>query len=512
LRCSDAQVRKLMEEYSEHGRIELAGLRAGMDRKTAAKYVKAGKLPSDLVKQRHWRTRADPFDAVWPGIAQQLSSAPELEARILFEDLLEREPGKFQPGQLRTFQRRVKQWRAQDGPDKRVFFSQLHRPGEAAQTDFTWATELKVTINGEEFPHMLCHFVLPYSNWEWATVCHSESIPSLKHGIQSAVFRLGRTPEYHQTDHSTAATHNLSKLDRKAKKEEDGSQATRGFNEEYLGLMRHLGLKPRTTQVGEKEQNGDVEALNGALKRRLLQHLLLRGSRDFLSVQDYELWLHGIIEKSNAQRSKRVAEELDAMTILRVERLAEFQELDVLVTTWGTIRVKRNAYSVPSRLIGERVRVRVHEDKLDVYHGGVHQLTCERLRGEGGSRINYRHIIWSLVQKPGAFERYRYREDLFPSLSFRKSYDALCAALTLRKADVEYLSILNLAAKTMESKVDAALELLLKQGKLPLSLNVKELIAPERPEVPELPQFTVDLCAYDALLGADAEELQEVPS
>ncbi len=490
-----------MEEFSKHGQVGLAGLKAGMSRKTASKYIRDGRLPSDKREPRHWRTREDPFEGHWPEIADRLADAPELEAKALFEDLVERHPESFHAGQLRTFQRRVKQWRAQEGPEKVVFFAQEHRPGEAAQTDFTWCTELAVTIVGAPFGHMLCHMVLPYSNWQWATVCHSESMAALRRGVQTALFRLGRVPEFHQTDNSTAATHDLG----------DGS-GNRGFNEEYLALMRHLGMKPRTIQVGEKHQNGDVESLNGALKRRIRQHLLLRGSADFESVEEYERWLWEVLEKANAMRSKRIAEELDVMSVLRVERLVEYQEIDVRVTSWSTIRVKRNTYSVPSRLMRERVRVRMYEDRIEVLHGGVLQLECERLRGEGGSRINYRHIIWSLVRKPGAFARYRYREDLFPSLTFRKSYDALCAALSQWRADVEYLRTLNLAAETMESSVEEALAGMLEASEVPLAESVKALVAPEEAQVPDIDVPDVDLEGYDSLLEERYEETMEVPA
>jgi len=490
-----------MEEFSKHGQVGLAGLKAGMSRKTAAKYIRDGRLPSDVREPRHWRTREDPFEGHWPEIADRLADAPELEAKALFEDLVERHPESFHAGQLRTFQRRVKQWRAQEGPEKVVFFAQEHRPGEAAQTDFTWCTELAVTIAGAAFRHMLCHMVLPYSNWQWATVCHSESMAALRRGVQTALFRLGRVPEFHQTDNSTAATHDLG----------DGS-GNRGFNEEYLALMRHLGMKPRTIQVGEKHQNGDVESLNGALKRRIRQHLLLRGSADFESVEEYERWLWEVLEKANAMRSKRIAEELDVMSVLRVERLVEYQEIDVRVTSWSTIRVKRNTYSVPSRLMRERVRVRMYEDRIEVLYGGVLQLECERLRGEGGSLINYRHIIWSLVRKPGAFARYRYREDLFPSLTFRKSYDALCAALSQWRADVEYLRTLNLAAETMESSVEEALVGMLEAGEVPLADSVKALVAPEEAQVPDIDVPDVDLEGYDSLLEERYEETMEVPA
>jgi hypothetical protein len=486
-----------MEEMSKHGKVGRAALRAGMDRKTARKYLSEGQLPSQLRRRRWWRTRPDPFAEDWPGIAERLADAPELEARALFEDLLCRHPERYDPGQLRTFQRRVKQWRAQEGPDKEVFFPQAHRPGEAGQTDFTDASGLGITIAGEPFPHLLCHFVLPYSNWEWATTCQSESMLALRRGVQSAVFRLGRIPDFHQTDNSTAATHDLR-------------TGKRGFNQEYEALMDHLGMTPRTTKIGKKEQNGDVEAAHGVLKRRLEQHLLLRGSRDFDSVEAWESWLQNVLEQANRLRQKRLREELAVMRPLAVERLREYKEENVAVTSWSTIRVRHNTYSVPSRLIGEWVRVRVYEDRLEVYHGDRHQLSVERLRGRNGHRINYRHVIASLVRKPGAFERYRYREELFPTLVFRRAYDSLAESLTGWRPDVEYLRVLHLAARTLESDVEAALELLLADKRLPLADDVRALVEPRTPQVPDLVAPTVDLQSYDGLF--EAELLQEVSS
>ncbi len=492
---TDVQVRKLMEEHQKHGQVGKAALRAGMHRNTASKYLKAGKLPSSMRKPRDWRTRPDPFAEDWPEMAARLEIAPELEAKALFEDLLARKPDRYQEGQLRTFQRRVQQWRAQEGPPKEVFFAQEHRPGEAMQTDFTWANKLGITLAGEPFDHMLCHSVLPYSNWEWATPCLSESTSALRRGVQAAVFRLGRRPQYHQTDNTTAATHNLK-------------TGGRAFNTEYDGLMRHLGMKPRTIAIGRKEQNGDIEASNGALKRRLEQHLLLRGSRDFESREAYEDWLRGIVEKANRPRQKRLREELQQMEPVRVERLAEFTEERVRVTAWSTIRVKANTYSVPSRLIRQWVKVRVFEDRLEVYYGQQRQLAVERLRGHGRRRINYRHIIWSLVKKPGAFARYQYREELFPSLIFRRCYDRLHEDRAERVADLEYLRILHLAASTMESEVEAALELLLGEGSVPRYERVRSLLGQSKPEVPDVAAPEVDLAIYDGLLG----QIEEVAS
>ena len=487
MRATDTQVRKLMDEMRKHGQVGKAGLRAGLSPNTARRYIRSGRLPSEMQEPRDWRTREDPFEADWEELRGRLVDAPELEAKALFEDLMRRKPDSYEPGQVRTLQRRVKQWRAQEGPPKLIFFPQEHRPGEAMQTDFTWATRLGITIGGEAFRHMLCHPVLPYSNWEWATVCHSESMAALRQGVQRALVRLGRTPQYHQTDNSTAATHDLR-------------TGKRGFNAEYEAFVEHYGMTPRTIQVGEKHQNGDVESLNGALKRRLEQHLVLRGSRDFPNVETYEEWLQECMEAANRMRSKRLQEELTVMKPLPQSRLPEFVEADVRVTSWSTIRVKYNTYSVPSRLEGESVRVRIFEGHLEVSYGGKHQLSVERLPGRNGHYINYRHIIWSLIRKPGAFERYRYREDLFPTLTFRRAYDALCESRESRKADVEYVRVLHLAASTMEEDVEQALKLLLEAGADPTAEQVRQLVSPERPEVPEIAAGVVDLAEYDELL------------
>jgi hypothetical protein len=491
---SNAQVRKLMEEKSKHGKVGLAAMKAGMDRKTACKYLKSGKYPSELKQERAWSTRQDPFEEDWAEIEDRLTDAPELEGKALFEFLLGREPRKYDPGQLRTFQRRVKRWRATQGPDKEVFFAQEHRPGEAMQTDFTSCNELAITIRGVLFEHLLCHTVLPYSNWQWATRCRSESLMALKRQIQQVAFELGRVTRFHQTDNTTAATHDIP-------------SGKRDFNEDYKKLVTYFSMEPRTIGVGKKEQNGDVEAANGALKRRLKQHLLLRGSRDFDSEEAYEQWVQQVCEKANQLRSKKVAVDLAAMRVVKVNRLLEYTEEMKTVSGWSTLRIKHNSYSVPSRLIGEAVKVRVYESRLEVWYGGDQQQTMERLLGRNKHRIDYRHIIWSMVKKPGAFERYRYREELFPTLTFRRAYDALVAALSGWDADVDYLRILHLAASTMEEDVEAALDLLLEQKVVPRIDRVKALVSPSTFEVlvPSMPAYEVDLSDYDVLLDQGEE-------
>jgi hypothetical protein len=488
-----------MEEINKHGKVGLAAMKADMDRKTARKYVAAGKLPSEMrPAARSWRTRPDPFEDDWPEVEALLRDTPELEAKTVFEFLVEKYPGHYEPGQLRTLQRKVRVWRATSGPDKEVTLAQLHRPGEAAQTDFTTAGELAVTIAGQAFVHLLCILVLPYSNWQWATVCLSESLAALRKGVQRALFQLGRVPQYHQTDNSTA-THRIP----------DGEEAfadkhKRPFNAGYLALMRHFGMTPRTTAVGAKEQNGDVEAGNRACKRRLEQALLLRGSRDFDSTDAYQAFVDQVLRKANGKRGSRVAEDLAAMRELSVAKLPEFVEEFPTVSEWSTIRVKHNAYSVPSRLMGEVLKVRLYEDRLEAYYCDILELACERLVGRNQRRIDYRHVIWSLVRKPGGFARYVYREEMFPSPVFRRAYDAIQTPHSGTKGDLEYLRILHLAASTLEADVESVLVGLFAAREPITADTVKALVtANVTPTVPEMAALSIDLKAYDALLGQE---------
>lgn len=486
---TDRQVRIMMKELSKQGNQGVAAAKAGVCRQTAAKYSRLGKLPSALKRGRTWRTRPDPFAAVWPAVEARLREEPGLWVRTLFEELQEQYPGHFPPGQLRTLYRHVQCWRVLHGDDRsaELFFPQQHRPGEAAQTDFTHTGELGLTLQGHPYAPVLCHVVLPYSNWQWACCCRSESWLALQRGIQEAMFRLGKVPEWHQTDNSTGATHQVR-------------TGQREFNAEYRELMEHLGMKPRTIAVGKKEQNGTVEAQHGAFKRFLKQQVLRRGSGDFASEADFEQWLQNALHKENSRRQARWQEELAVMKPLTVLRLPEFKELAVWVSQNSTINVLGNLYSVPPRLLRQRVRVRIYEDHLVVFYGDTPIQEMPRLTGRSHHAVDYRHVIWSLVQKPGAFARYRYREALFPSLVFRRAYEALQAAHPGTPGDAAYLRILHLAASTLESEIQAALELVLEAGRVPEPERIKDLVRPAQPQVPPMAVPPVDLALYDALL------------
>jgi hypothetical protein len=462
-------------------------------RKTVVKYETLGKVPSELKRPRTYRTRPDRFADDWPAVEEMLQGAPQLEAKALFEWLCEQYPGRYESGQLRTFQRRVATWRALHQGQVAIL-EQVHRPGEVMQTDGTWLSGLAVTIRGQPFQHLLIHSVLPYSNWEWGRIAQSESLAALRLGLQSTLIKLGHVPRYHQTDNSSAATYWPG-----AKADPDHKRA---YTDGYLQLLAHYGLKPRTTNLSSPHESGDVESAHGGFKRALEQYLLLRSSRDFDSLEAYESFLFDAMTRRNRGRQERLAEELAAMKPLTATPLGTSSQMRVKVTRGSLIRVQTNVYSVPTSLIGHRVTVQIHEWHLDVYYQSHLVETLPRLVGKHRHHINYRHLIDSLLRKPGGFRDYRYRDDLFPSLVFRRSWEQLNRWQSPRKADLAYLRILQLAARTMESEVAAALELLLAYGSRWDETDVERLLEPEPIFVPQLACGEVHLQQYDQLLSA----------
>ena len=480
----DQQVRRLVKLKKNEKTLTMAAAKAGMSRKTARKYLKSGKLPSQCQPERYWRTRSDPFESVWPEVKEILKRSPTVEAKAVFDHLCRQQEGAFQQGQLRTLQRRIKQWKAEYGEAKEVMFPQKYQPGHQAQSDFTFMGRLGVTIQGQPFPHLLYHFVLAYSNWEATTLCFSESFESLSLGLQNALWELGALPEEHRTDRLSAAVKNL-------KREE--------FTERYQALLRHFGMRSSRTQAGKAHENGDVEQSHHRLKRAIEQELLLRCSRDFSSREEYEGFVAVIVSRRNAARQKRLGEELAVMRPLPARRLDDFTRQWVRVSPSSTIRVRHNTYSVDSRLIGERVQVRVWADQVEVYYGGRRQARMPRLRGEGKHRIDYRHVIHSLVRKPGAFTRYRWREDLFPGILFRVAYDELrrdCPAT----ADRQYLKILEVAAQEGEQRVREALQVLIERGQRIRFEALRECLVDPVVEPWEVMVEKMDVGLYDTLL------------
>ena len=443
---TDAQVGRLKRLSKTEKNQELAAAKAGMDRKTARDYLGDPRLPSERKEDRTWRTRTDPFTDVWEQIRERIATNPGLEARTLFEALQRRHPGRFADGQLRTPQRRLKHWRATAGPEREVFFGQKHIAGRLGQSDFTRMGELNITLGGQSFPHLLYRFVLTYSNWEAVSLCYSESFESLSDGLQNALWELGGAPLDHRTDRMSLAVNNASD--------------EREFTTRYEALPRHYKMTGQKIQAGKANENGDVEQRHYRLKRAVDQALLLRDNRDFRSVDEYKEFLRLPVTQLNAGRRERLRIEMQYLKPLPVGRLESMKRERVKVDSGSLIYVDRNVYSVHSRLIGEKVEARLGAEIVEVWYGGRKVEEMARLRGRGKHRVDYRHIVDWLVRKPGAFENYRYREELFPTSRFRMAWDALRETTPMR-ANKRYLEILDLAAKEGEARVDEALGRLL---------------------------------------------------
>jgi hypothetical protein len=483
----DAQVRKLRRLLGEGFPLYLTALKVGMNTETARKYRYAERLPSESFAPRTWRTREDPFQDVWPEIRGLLEVNPGLQAKTLFEDLQRRFPGRFQDGQLRTLQRKIKVWRALEGAPKEVFFEQIHTPGELGASDFTCMNELHVTLAGQPFDHLVYHFVLTYSNWETGTVCFSESFESLSQGLQNALWELGGVPRLHRTDRLTAAVNNLGDRDL--------------FQQRYRALLAHYGLTPQAIGARKANENGDAEQSHYRYKDALDQALMLRGSRDFADRTAYEQFLRVVFAQRNSGRTERFAEEQPSLNALPPRRVDAWHRQELKVSQGSTIRVGTNVYSVPSQLIGEKLDVHVMAECLEVWFGAKLIDRVPRLRGRKKHLINYRHVIDWLVRKPGAFAAYRYQDALFPTSRFRRVYDTLRDQSPSRAAK-DYLRILELAAKVSETGVDAVLDQML-EWKVPITPTVVEEhlrqdLGLSRPM--EVVIWPVDLSSYDLFL------------
>lgn len=482
---TDQQVRRLFKMIQSEKNFGIAAMKAGMDEKTARKYRRIEKLPGEIKQEHTWRTRKNPFEDVWKDVKSMLESNPGLEATTLFRALQRRFPGKFSDGQTRTLQRHIKYWRATEGPPKEVFFPQIHKPGELCQSDFTRMKELGITIGGVPFDHMIYHFVLTCSNWETGTICFSESFESLSHGLQNALWELGGIPQKHRTDCLAAAV--------------NSSGDRRQFTFKYQDLMQHYSLVPGRTNPKSPHENGDVEQRNYRFKKAVDQALLLRGSRDFRDREEYGLFLKKLFTQLNAGRKKRFMEELSVLHRLPDRRIDSCKKKRVVVGPGSTVRVDHNVYSVDSRLIGESIEVRSYINRLEIWYRQRKVDILPRLRGGGKHKISYRHLIDSLIRKPGAFENYRYRDAMFPTIRFRIAYDRLKKQYSTKKASERYLSILYIAARESEIAVDNALDSLIGKNapicKKQVRLLVKSGFKTSEVHVPQ-----VDLACYDQLL------------
>jgi hypothetical protein len=481
--CTKKQI-ELLLKYAATCTHEVAAAKAGMSLNTAKRYLKTnGKRRKKKPEERSWRTRKDAFAEVWPELRSMLERDQGLEAQTLMEWLIASYPGQFQIGQVRTLRRRIHDWRVLEGPErKEVMFAQTILPARQSQSDYTHCNVLEVTIAGNAFPHMLFHFMLPYSRWEYVWICFTESFETLTAGFGKAVRELGAVAPEHRTDNLAAAV-------------PIGEHHT--FQVSWRDFLAHFDVTPSANNPGRSNENGSVEKSHDLFKHALDQRLRLRGSREFSSLDAYEQFLRDATNERNRLRHERVEEEKKLLIPLPQNDWYEPKQYAVTVSGWSTVSMNGATYSVPSRFIGQKLKALVDDQEVCIYYG--RHLVARAPRRESGSRcINYRHIIFHLLRKPGAFRNYQFREELFPRTVFRRAYDALLAHDD-EKADKEYLRILNTAALDGEDKVASVLEQLLVAELIPNSERVSRLCK-DTTEIPSVHVTKPSLTGYDSLL------------
>jgi hypothetical protein len=420
----DSEVKLYMQARKTGKSQKLAAAAAGMSERTGRKYERKGTLPSQLKQPRTWLTRKNPFEQDWDWVVAQLEHDPALQATTLLALLIEQHPDRYRPTQIVTLRRHIARWRALSGPEREVIFEQVHTPGERAESDFTHMSDLGITIAGEPFPHLIYHFVFTYSNIEAVTLCFSESFEALAEGIEHALWQLGGVPKQHRTDHLSAA---VRQTHRKETREE--------WTARYQALMAHYGMQPTWNNVGIAHENGDVEQAHHRFKQALDQaDATCEAAASLPAVPSTgascATWLRDATGAGPhaGTRNRRRCVPCPGC------RWPPAKKCRCGSRCSRTIHVGSNVYSVPSRLIGTKLLVRLHAQTIEGYVGTKLAFTLPRLVGTHQHRIDYHHFIWSLVRKPGAFAAYRYRDELFPSTTFRLAYDRLCKDLA-RRAD-----------------------------------------------------------------------------
>ena len=491
-RITDQQVIKYKQARLTHGQ-EVAAAKTGLSVRSARRVEQSAELPSQRLPERHWRTRSDPFDEVWDAeVVPLLEAAPALNAVTLLEELQRRHPGRFPAGQLRTLQRRMRRWRAVSGAEREVMFAQVHEPGHLGLSDFTEANALEVRVAGQPLEHRLYQFVLAYSGWRHAeVVLGGESFVALSAGLQNALWAAGGVPAEHRTDSLSAAFANLA---------EEGDLRAR-----YEALCAHYGMRATRNNRGVSHENGAVETRHGSLKRMLEQDLLLRGGREFSDLEAYRAYVAEIVRRANARVGRAFAVERACLSALPPRRTAHFEELDARVTKFSTFSIGRVLYSVPSRLIGHRLKVRLFDDRLEAWLGDVRVLDCARVRA-GDRRaavVDYRHVLPALRRKPAALARWRLRDALWPRSEYARTWAALAERLPEARACKVMIALLALAADHgVEAQLAQRLDALLEAGALPEPETLAAELAAPRPQV--MPAVLVQLptlAAYDTMIG-----------
>jgi hypothetical protein len=444
------------------------------------------------------RRRPDPLGELFEAeVVPMLEAAPGLRPIAIFEELLRRHPD-LGGGRRRTLERRIRGWRAVHGEDQEVIFRQTHEPGRTGLSDFTDMADLYITIASLPLDHRLYHFRLAYSGFEHAhVILGGESFVALAEGLQNALWLLGGAPREHRTDSLSAAFRNLD--------EEAQGDLTR----RYDALCLHYGMTPTRNNAGIAHENGAIESPHGHLKRAIADALLMRTSCDFPDLPAYRAFVDHLIARCNARNAKRIESERPILQRLPDRRTCDYEDVTVRVTSSGGFRLRKVFYTVPSRLIGHRLRVRLFDDRLEVFVGGTPLLTLPRGRclpsGRHDQVVNYHHVIHALRRKPMALLNLVYRDQLFPREPYRLAFPALLHALPERQACRATVDLLALAHdRGCEAELADRLAADLRAGRLPDLAALRGRFAPDPAGLPDVTVTLASLASYECLLTSAA--------
>jgi hypothetical protein len=486
---------RLFMKHRATAPVPIAAARAGFSAATGYRIEQDPRPPSEKRAPRG-RRRPDPLAKVFDTeVVPMLEASPGLRPVAILEELLRRH-ADLGAGVRRTLERRIRLWRALHGPEREVMFRQSHEPGRLGLSDFTDMAGLGVTVAGAPLPHRLYHFRLAFSGFEHAhVVLGGESFVALTAGLQDALWTLGGAPREHRSDSLSAAFRNFA------------SGAEEDWTARYAALCGHYGMSASRNNRGVAHENGVIEAAHGHLKRALEDALLLRGSRDFDTLADYRGFVDELVGRRNARNRRRIDAERAALQPLPRRRAEDGEEVMVTVTSSGGFMLRRVFYTVPSRLIGHRLRVRLHDDRLEVFLGGTPLMTLPRGRGYGDRRrahvVDYRHVIHALRAKPMALPGLVYRDQLFPRDAYRRLYDAAMAALPAKAACRLVVDALALAhERGCEADLAALIAAHLDEGILPDRDEMRARFAPDPGALPQVRVSLMPLSAYDVLTAA----------
>ena len=472
--------------------VPIASAKSGFSASSGYRIERDRRPPSQKQAPRE-RRRPDPLAAVWESeVVPILKTAPGLRAVAIFQELLRRHP-EIGPGVRRTLERRIRTWRAVFGPEQEVIFRQVHQPGRLGLSDFTAMADLAITVAGLPLDHRLYHFRLAYSGFEHAhVVLGGESWVALAEGLQNALWALGGVPREHRSDSLSAAFRNL------------GRDVEDDLTRRYDALCTHYGMIASRNNPGVAHENGSIESPHGHLKKTLADAVLLRGSRDFDDLAAYRRFVDEVIGRLNARLGPRIDHERALLQELPGRRTADYEETIVTVTSSSGFVLRKVFYSVPSRLIGHRLRVRLHDDRLDVYLGGSHQMTLPRGRATNAGKhdhvVDYRHVIHALKRKPMALMGLVYRDKLFPRRAYARTFEELVARLPARAACRIMVEVLALAhERTCEAELADRLTEDLDRGRLPDMKVLRALFMPDAATLPDVVVTLTPLSLYDEL-------------